>query len=88
MAPEDRLVENLSEFSNIPLKHTPDPQSTVYGSEFLSFGVVLGDADKGICDPGVCWCSLIEKKHIIFIPEDPWDWYIYTYILLISMGSM
>ena len=30
--------ERIQEFSNIPLEHTPDPQPTVYVSEFFSFG--------------------------------------------------
>ncbi len=38
--------ETIQEFSNIPLEHTPDPQSTVYGSEIFSFG--------GLGMPGVC----------------------------------
>ena len=36
----------MQEFFNIPLEHTPDPQPTVYVSEFLSFG--------GLGIPGVC----------------------------------
>ena len=32
------LYDFFSEISNIPLEHTPDPEPTVYVSEFLSFG--------------------------------------------------
>ena len=42
----------FQEFSNIPLEHTPDPQPTVYVSEFFSFGGENGCLGYA---PGVCW---------------------------------
>ena len=45
----------FKEFSNIALEHTPDPEPTVYVSEFLAFGGERGGLGYA---PGVCWGSL------------------------------
>ncbi len=46
----------FKDLTNRPLAHTPNPQPTVYVSEFLSFGGERGCL--GYAVPGVCWVSL------------------------------
>ena len=46
---------HIQDLTNRPLEHTPNPQPTVYGLEFLSFGGERGCLGYA---PGVCWVSL------------------------------